>query len=288
MKRTFLTILTVGSILFLNSCDSTVKVETTTTEETPVETSSEKSNENAEMEELQFKLDLIILNNLMVPVSIIEDLKREEKSLYHEDYINSLDNVDKYTDEFSQALNYGIYGMDILYNAAHDHVTEIAEYKVKTTPLAEALGVSEVYTDEDMAEFLKVANDHNALMDFIVKEYDKVDHFMNENGKQNTLLLSLTGAIIESMFYTGKAIEEYGMSDLKYSLLCNERNILNQIIPLYDYYKEDAKKMALKEELLRIKEDFNFRSREELTDERAHKLDEDIITLRNNIVNNKL
>ena len=47
--------------------------------------------------------------------------------------------------------------------------------------------------------------------------------------------------------------------------------------------------MALKDELQTIQKDFNsFKSRADLTDERAHKLDEDIITLRNKIVNNKL
>ena len=289
MKKVLFPLLTAGSMLFLNSCGNqeTPKTEEVAVEET--QATEERSEEMSAMKELQFKLDLVILNNLMVPISIIEDLKKEEKSLYHENYINSLENIAKYEDEFAQALNFGIYGMDILYNAAHDHTAEIIDYKEKTKPLAESLGLIEIYRDEDMEKFKLAAGDHTTMMDFIVDEYNKVDHFMVDNGQHNTLLLSITGAVIESMFFTGMAIEEYGMSDLKYSLLCNERNILNQIISLYDYFPEDAKKMALKAELMKIQEDFNsFKSREDLSDEKAHKLDEDIITLRNKIVNNEL
>lgn len=289
MKRNFITVLSIAlGLTIFSSCESNVKVENTT-EETSTNKTKEDSGKMDAMQELQFKLDLVILNNLMVPISIIEDLKKEEKSLYHENYINSLENVAKYEDEFTQALNFGIYGMDILYNAAHDHTAEIADYKTKTRPLAESLGLIEIYRDEDMEKFKLAATDHTTMMDFIVDEYDKVDHFMVENGQHNTLLLSITGAVLESMYFTGMAIEEYGMSDLKYSLLCNERNILNQIISLYDYFPNDERKMALKTELQTIQKDFNsFKSREDLTDERAHQLDEDIITLRNRIINNEL
>lgn len=256
--------------------------------ETTAETSTTSEADKAQ-EELHFKLDMIILNNLMVPVSIIEDLKKEEKSLYHENYINSLDNVANYTDQFSQALNYGIYGMDVLYNAAHDHTAEITEYKEKTLSIAQSLGLSEMYVDADVEKFWGVANDHSQLMDFIMEEYSKVDKFMVEKHEYNTLLLSLTGAIVESMYFTGMSIEETGISDLKYSLLTNERNILTQLIPLFNYFEGDEKKMALKAELMKIQEDLSsFKSREELTDEVAKTLDADIIALRTKIVNNEL
>ena len=284
MNKIKLSLITGVIVISLFSCTEQSKNESNNSSQVV-----EENEQMSAMKELQFKLDLIILNNLMVPISIIEDLKKEEKSLYHENYINSLDNVTKYNDEFSQALNFGIYGMDILYNAAHDHTDEIIDYKDKTRPLAESLGLIEIYRDEDMEKFKLAAGDHTTMMDFIVDEYDKVDHFMIDNGKHNTLLLSITGAVIESMFFTGMAIEEYGMSDLKYSLLCNERNILNQIISLYDYFPNDERKMALKAELQKIQKDFNsFKSREDLTDEKAKKLDMDIITLRNKIVNNEL
>lgn len=286
MKRNFITALSIAlGLTLFSSCDSNEKVETTV-EET---SSTEESHKMSEIDELRFKLDLVILNNLMVPISIIEDLKKEEKSLYHENYINSLENVANYNDEFIQALNFGIYGMDILYNAAHDHTAEITDYKEKTRPLAESLGLVEIYKDEDMEKFKLAAADHTTMLDFIVEEYSKVDHFMVDNGQHNTLLLSITGAVLESMYFTGMAIEEYGMSDLKYSLLCNERNILNQIISLYDYFPKDERKMALKDELQTVQKDFNsFKSRADLTDDKAHKLDEDIITLRNKIINNEL
>lgn len=286
MKRNLIIAFSISiGLTLLSSCDSNVKVETTVEELA----STEESGGMTEMEELRFKLDLVILNNLMVPISIIEDLKKEEKSLYHEDYINSLDNVANYQDEFMQALNFGVYGMDILYNAAHDHTAEIIDYREKTKPLAESLGLIEIYKDEDMEEFKLAASDHTTMLDFIVEEYNKVDHFMVDNGQHNTLLLSITGAVIESMYFTGMSIEENGMSDLKYSLLCNERNILNQIISLYDYFPNDERKMALKTELQTIQKDFNsFKSRAELTEEVAKTLDTDIITLRNRIVNNEL
>lgn len=276
------------AILFLSAvlfgCGAKEEAKTETAAETTA-----TSEVNDTQDELHFKLDMIILNNLMVPVSIIEDLKKEEKSLYHDNYINSLDNAARYTDKFSQALNYGIYGMDVLYNAAHDHTAEIIAYKEKTLPIAHSLGLTEMYSETDVKKFLSVANDHSQLMDFIMEEYSKVDKFMVEQHEYNTLLLSLTGAIVESMYFTGMSIEETGISDLKYSLLTNERNILAQLIPLFDYFEGDEKKMALKTELIKIQRDLSsFKSREELTNERAKQLDTDIIALRTKIVNNEL
>ena len=246
-------------------------------------------NDNKLDEELQAKLDIIISNNLLVPVSIISNLKRDGKSLYHADYLNSLDNVSKYNDEFSKALNFGIYGVDIIYDIAHNHIDEVVDYRDKTVEMAKSLGLDSFYIEEDMRKFQSIAKDDNAVSQFVFDEYHKIDDYLISHDRFETMTLMLAGGIIESMYFTGRAIEEYGISDLKYTLLLNERNSIAQLIDLLNNFKNHEKDQILRAELEKLQTAFNsFSSKEDLTADKIKELDGLVITLRNKITANEL
>ena len=186
-------------------------------------------------------------------------------------------------------MNFGIYGLDIIYNAVHDHVSDIKEYRTKTLPLAQSLGLESFYTDSDMQLFFRYASSHSDLVQFIVDEYHRIDQFLISKRNYETAVLFITGGVLESMFFTGMSIEEKGLSDLKYNLLVNEKHLINQLVHIYKFFPENGKMQALKRELVKIQDDLNsFSSREELTEEIAKQLDDDIFVLREAIVANQL
>ena len=86
-------------------------------------------------------------------------------------YLNSLNNIPNYQDEFSQALNFGIYGVDIIYEISHDHTAEIVKYREKTLEMASTLGLDSFYIEEDMNKFKEIAKDNMAVSQFIFDEY---------------------------------------------------------------------------------------------------------------------
>ncbi len=258
----------------------TPAAEVATTEEAPASTLNE---------DLKAKLDMIIANNMLVPISIISDLKQDGKSLYHPEYVNSLDNVEKYDNEFSKALNFGVYGVDIIYNISHNHNEEVASYKDKTQEMAKSLGLESFYVQEDMNAFKEASKDDQQVSKFVFDEYHKIDEYLVSHDRFETMTLMMAGGIIESMFFTGKSIEEYGMSDLKYSLLLNERKTLGELVDLLGEFKSNDKDQALKAELSKLHESFSsFSAKEDLTAEKIKMLDDQVFELRNKIINNQI
>ncbi len=251
-------------------------------------TSTSTAVESSLDEDLKMKLDMIIANNLLVPISIISDLKNDGKSLYHPEDLNNLDNISMYQDDFSKALNYGVYGVDIIYNISHNHSEDIDNYKDKTTELANTLGLESFYVAEDMIAFKEASKDDQKVSQFVFDEFHKIDEYLVSHDRFETMTLMMCGGIVESMYFTGRAIEEYGISDLKYSLLLNERKTISQLIDLLGAFKTQEKDQLLKGELEKLNEAFNsFSSKEELTAEKIKELDMKVIELRNKITSNK-
>ncbi|MFK7900487.1 MAG: hypothetical protein AB8B61_06985 [Cyclobacteriaceae bacterium] len=240
-------------------------------------------------EELVSKINLLVLNNLTTPISVIEKLNKEEK-VYHPEYANSLENVNTYDTKFSQALNYGGYGLDLMYRVAHGHFIDVVQYKDKTLPLAKSIGLDSFYDQTDLQKFVDIAGNHLSLNQFIMDEYHRIDEYLMSHHNYQAAILTITGCMLEGMYFTGKTIEEKNeVDDVIYKLLVNEKNLLHQVVPLYDYFKDNEKMVSLKKELLKVQEDFDkFTTKESLNMELAHTLDEDIITLRERVVSNQI
>ena len=99
----------------------------------------------------------------------------------------------------------------------------------------------------------------------------------------------MVGSLVESMYFTSKAIEEHGLSEAKINLLINEKHQLHELIELLGFFKGNEKDMVLMPKLEEVEKAYGkISGKKGLSEETVKHIDEAVFLLRQKIVNNSI
>lgn len=125
---------------------------------------------------------------------------------------NSLENIDSYkgnTDKMS--LNMGVYASDISYLAAYGHEEDCIDYLKASHNMAENLGDSAIYQEEQLNEFKGHIKDENEeeISKILAKLFLKTSIQMEEDHHLTMAGLALTGSFVEGLYQAVITIETF-------------------------------------------------------------------------------
>lgn len=290
MRVTNYLLLTATTIIL--SCGGKAKdLKDNTTEET---VTSDLTNEEAVLEEsdlqtLRFRLDMLVANHGTAPVSMLLKLSAEDKDVFHPDYVNDVNNVGLYKEDFSTSLNFGVYKTDLIYDLLHHHLEDGINARKAANTLADALWEEQIYSDDDIEKYRAAQDNFEDLERLLIEDYEKTEKYLISHDQFEIATLTMIGSLIESMYFTSKAIEEFGMTDPKYDLLINEKHQLDEFVELLAFFKGNEKDKALLDELMEIEEAYgNINGKEDLTDDIIEKIDSAVFILREKVVSNNV
>ncbi len=290
MRVTNYLLLTATTIIL--SCGGKAKdLKDNTTEET---VTSDLTNEEAVLEEsdlqtLRFRLDMLVANHGTAPVSMLLKLSAEDKDVFHPDYVNDVNNVGLYKEDFSTSLNFGVYKTDLIYDLLHHHLEDGINARKAANTLADALWEEQIYSDDDIEKYRAAQDNFEDLERLLIEDYEKTEKYLISHDQFEIATLTMIGSLIESMYFTSKAIEEFGMTDPKYDLLINEKHQLDEFVELLAFFKGNEKDKALLDELMEIEEAYgNINGKEDLTDDVIEKIDSAVFILREKVVSNNV
>ena len=290
MRVTNYLLLTATTIIL--SCGGKAKdLKDNTTDET---VTSDLTNEEAVLEEsdlqtLRFRLDMLVANHGTAPVSMLLKLSAEDKDVFHPDYVNDVNNVGLYKEDFSTSLNFGVYKTDLIYDLLHHHLEDGINARKAANTLADALWEEQIYSDDDIEKYRAAQDNFEDLERLLIEDYEKTEKYLISHDQFEIATLTMIGSLIESMYFTSKAIEEFGMTDPKYDLLINEKHQLDEFVELLAFFKGNEKDKALLDELMEIEEAYgNINGKEDLTDEVIEKIDSAVFILREKVVSNNV
>lgn len=185
-------------ILFVSSCS------------TGSSTSSEKTAENLAEEKTIHDIDELLGD--LPPPSLVPFTLKEINAEFSRDLINSTDRIDSYqgnTDKMS--LNMGVYASDISYLAAYGHEDDCIDYLKASHRLAEYLGDSAIYDEEQLAQFrghIKAQN-KSEISNLLSKLFLKTSVQMEEDHHLTMAGLALTGSFVEGLYQAVITIETF-------------------------------------------------------------------------------
>ena len=290
MRVTNYLLLTATTIIL--SCGGKDKdLKDNTTEET---VTSDLTNEEAVLEEsdlqtLRFRLDMLVANHGTAPVSMLLKLSAEDKDVFHPDYVNDVNNVGLYKEDFSTSLNFGVYKTDLIYDLLHHHLEDGINARKAANTLADALWEEQIYSDDDIEKYRAAQDNFEDLERLLIEDYEKTEKYLISHDQFEIATLTMIGSLIESMYFTSKAIEEFGMTDPKYDLLINEKHQLDEFVELLAFFKGNEKDKALLDELMEIEKAYgNINGKEDLTDDVIEKIDSAVFILREKVVSNNV
>ena len=129
-------------------------------------------------------------------------------AVYDVKTLNPVENVNMYETSSKAALNLGIYGVDLSYNKMFGQNQKTLLYFTVIHKLSQQLGIP----DNQFAMALKRMEKHIANRDSLTKYatdiYVSTNKYLNDNERQATSALVITGGWVEAMYIAAKISDE--------------------------------------------------------------------------------
>ncbi len=179
-------------------------------------TSSSSSGENEKSrEELAEEKTIHDLEKLMEDLpdpSLVPFTLKSIGAGFDRAHTNSLSNIESYkSNRDKMALNMGVYASDISYLAAYGHEDDCIEYLKASHSMAEFLGDSAIYNEDDLNEFRGHIKDQNEdeISRILAKLFLETSLKMEEDHHLTMAGLALTGSFVEGLYQAVITLETF-------------------------------------------------------------------------------
>ena len=178
-----------------------------------------------------------ILFSLPSPYQISLLLEKSGIS-YNKDLLNNTRKASDYVDNFSKAINFGVYGSDLGYINIYRQTQDAASYFAVLKILSQEIGL---YNAMDKPTIDRIENNienRDSLLVIVSSTYRKIDNYLKINSRENTGALILAGGWIESLYLLTQQIKDNPNDELILRISEQKRPLDNLIKLLVPYSNE--------------------------------------------------
>jgi hypothetical protein len=164
---------------------------------------------------------------------------KESGLAFNGELLNSIKNVDSYSDPKMQALNFGIYSADLAYTAAFQEFNETTKYFGTVQKLADQIGITAAF-DKSLIE-RATANLGNAdsLVLITNTSYFAVVEYLEQNEQGDKLGIIASAGWLETVYVIANSID-YAKDKSAVDRLADQKLALDNLLDYMAAYKENA------------------------------------------------
>jgi hypothetical protein len=161
-------------------------------------------------------------------------------ALYNPEILNPVENVNQYESSYKAALNLGIYGVDLSYNKMFGQNQKTLLYFIVIHKLSQQLGIPDNQFETALKKVERNISDRDSLAKYATDIYITTNHFLNENDRQATAALVLTGGWIEALYIAAKIADENVSNEEIIERIAFQKYSLRSLISLLSNYQKDG------------------------------------------------
>jgi len=235
MNKIIHTALFLVSLFFIFSCGG----------EKSEDIISEDERSKPDIQESKFNAQNVF--NTLPDRKLVMNLIEENKIEYNPDLLNDPTKSNKYTVEFSKAVNLGIYGADLSIASSFDQTQESMVFLKCVNVLAGYLGVNSAF-DQRMFERID-ANENNkdSILEIVTGAFKKVDEILKYNNRPATSAIILSGCWIEGLYVSCQMAQDADAESTIKAIVQQKESLKNLIIMLEGVTLEENAKFVLKD-----------------------------------------
>ncbi len=244
----FTALLMLGGVLFTTSCSEETKPKEEQVENHIVEDIVEIDEiDGVDVDELEISSNI----NYKVPTpNELFSLIKETGVKFDESILNNVDNLSKYNNSKSQALNFGVYSADLAFISSYEIGTEALKYFKTIRQLTKSLDVSNAF---DGTVFKRIEenvskDNKDSLLVLSNETYYKAFTYLEENGREKALSYIVIGGWIESL-YVLTQVDEFKEGSLLSEKIGDQKLTLENIMGMVMEFQDDDELMDVVSEL---------------------------------------
>lgn len=241
MNFSFLTITLLGFTVIVNSSCNNSKPEEKDTIDKEIADPNQSLNTN---------FDGKIFS---IPSPVQTALLIKQANLpFNQGLLNPIANSSKYSTEYKQALNLGIYGTDLGYASLYEQKSISLKYLSVVEKITSELGLEGAFDKKFMSRFESNTNNQDSMMVIVADAFKKADNFLKNSKRKPTSSLILTGGWIESLYFASE-LNSQKRNQKVIDRIGEQQQTLNTIIDILTEYNKGQSNNDLIAELKGLK-----------------------------------
>lgn len=197
-----------------------------------------------------------ILQQIPSPLEISVLLK-ESGTRYNVGILNTADNLSKYNSNYKKALNLGVYGTDLGYTNIYEKNEDGIKYLSSIKSLADGLNIGQFFDIETIGRLATNSKNLDSLLLITTQNFNSINHYLQTQSRANLSVLLLTGGWVEAMQITCQVASKDPKNKELMEKIGEQKIILEQIVLLLGFYKDDANMASLLRDMGDLKTAFD-------------------------------
>lgn len=189
-----------------------------------------------------------IIQQIPSPLEISVLLK-ESGSAYDHSILNPDDMVSNYNNNFTKALNLGIYGTDLGYTNIYKENQDALGYIGSIRDLADGLNIGQFFDFNTIRKLATNSNNLDSLLLITTKNFNRINAYLQDQKRSNLSILLLTGGWLEALHITCQVYKKNPDNVVLKEKIGEQKIILEQIQLLLSLYESDPDIKELSKEL---------------------------------------
>lgn len=188
--------------------------------------------------------------NLPPPMQVLDEFSKSKLEV-NTSLLNPAESADKYMTSLKQAMNYGIYGVDLGYLVVNNRTLDAIKYYNTAKKLAAQLGMEETF-NQFVNRFESNSNNRDSLTRVIDDAYAATDAYLRSNKRLETASQVLAGSWLECQYLTVKSLltaTRNADNEILYKRVWEQRLYLDNITKLLSEFADN-------DEVKKIKSDY--------------------------------
>lgn len=198
---------------------------------------------------------LPIFYNMYLSVEL-SSLFESAGAVFTPELMNNPDKTSEYLTSFQQAINLGIYAVDLSYARVFDQVETASQYFIAMQQLSKNLGIPSDYFENTAKRFERNFTNKDSLITLANEVYYTTEEFLQTNERYTTAAIIILGGWVEAITIAINVAIESRDPDIIERLI-DQKYSLNNLFLMLSEHKENEVVADYLNELNKLKKAFN-------------------------------
>ena len=209
---------------------------------------------------MQFKIDLIIGNNITGPSQVISKVKNQGIGSFQESLVIPIDNA-RFFEGSSEVkgLALGALGVDVTYLSVYDRPDIALKYIASINQLNIDLDCGMVIDGDAIDAFDEAKEDGGKMSELMYEQYFMMEDYLKSNSKLEVAVHVMLGGVFESLYISAAQLIDVDLTDETVNLLYGQKQAVTDLIEVYQDMEGDE---IIIDELIEVQKIFEISSSE--------------------------
>ncbi len=228
--------------------------------------------EDADLDqEILFKIDLIIGNNITGPSKVISEVKDQGMGRFQESLPVPMEQARSFEGtSVGKGLTLGALGVDVTYLSVYDRPDLALKYIASINKLNIDLDCGMVIDADAIDAFDAAKDDGEKMSQLMYSQYFMMEQHLKTNAKLEVAAHIMVGGVIESLYISSAQLMDVDLTEGVVDVLYNQKQVISDLIGIY---KDMEGNETIIDELMEVKTVFE-KSSSDFTKEDLEKLHE--------------